>query len=286
MRTFSSLRASPYATKQVRKGHRKVWWHCALTRDRIHLMHMGEGSDSGRQGDSSFHRETRCVPQDLKKTSPGEIKARSICADRGPGFCWPTGIASEYEGALRKFGFRTWAGDDARGHPAGMPDVLLHARAAARVKAWMAKHPVGKPSNYDDMGEELNTWLNECAKFINATYNVKSVCLSFPHRVRLLKASKGERHNGVKRRAQLSQLLASFSLADQVMVTRDVLSNADLSKGLSLKHNLNGDGWRCATIWKICRSASRGPPTMRCAGVLGEGVRNGRIVVLQYAAPL
>ena len=117
-----------------------------------------------------------------------------VASDRGPGFYSPKGaICPEYSAALRRYGFRPWQGDDARSQPADMPDVLLHESVSAWVKDWLAKHPVKRSRCMDAMESELRGRLKECAAYINKHYQVKQVCLSFPDRVRKLKAAKGER---------------------------------------------------------------------------------------------
>ena len=189
-----NMRASPYANKQTRGGDRKVWWHLVLTRGQVHYEVMGAQWKQNGAGQAAFVDRLETY---LQERFGDEPKPRVACSDRGPGFYVPNGtIVSEYATALRKYGFRPFAGDDGRHQPADMPDVLLHERAAAWTKAWMQKHPVKKAENLDDMEAELRDRLRECEEYINRNHEMEKVCLSFPDRVAVLKKAKGERLRG------------------------------------------------------------------------------------------
>ena len=62
---------------------------------------------------------------------------RVIFSDRGPGFfVSSTGhIVKAYRKALKKYGFRTYQGEDASGQPADLADVFPHETAARRSGA-------------------------------------------------------------------------------------------------------------------------------------------------------
>ncbi len=77
-----------------------------------------------------------------------------------------------------------------------MPDVLLHERAAAWTKDWMAKHPVRKLDSLDTMECQLRQRLRECEAHINAKRKVANLCFSYPDRVTALRQARGERLRG------------------------------------------------------------------------------------------
>ena len=120
---------------------------------------------------------------------------RILCSDRGPGFYQTsTGhIVEAYRQATVKHGFRTFAGNDASGQPADMPDFWPHETAVSWLRALMKKKPLQKGRGLDHMQTDLAQKLGECVKHINAKYEVGDLCSSFPRRVDELIASKGER---------------------------------------------------------------------------------------------
>ena len=189
-----NMRASPYANKQARRGDRKVWWHLVLTRGRVHYEVMGAGWKQDGAGQAAFVDRLEAY---LTKRFGSEPKPRVAYTDRGPGFYAPIGaIVPAYAAALRKHGFRPYAGEDGRHQPADMPDVLLHERAAAWTKDWMAKHPVRKLDSLDTMESELRQRLRECEAHINAKHKVANLCFSYPDRVTALRQARGERLRG------------------------------------------------------------------------------------------
>ena len=188
------MRASPYANKQARGGDRKVWWHLVLTRGLVHYEVMGAEWTQDGAGQAAFVDRLATFLQRRFGSAP---KPRVACTDRGPGFYAPNGaILPAYAAALKRHGFRPFAGADASHQPADLPDVLLHERAAAWAKAWMQKRPVRKSQSLDSMEAELREKVRECATYINANHKVARVCYSFPDRVAKLKRARGERLRG------------------------------------------------------------------------------------------
>ena len=189
-----NLRASPYANKQTRSGDRKVWWHLVLTRGNVHIEVMGSEWTQDGAGQAAFVERLNTYLSQRFRDRP---KPRVACTDRGPGFYSPHGpIVPQYEAALRRHGFRPFAGSNASHQPADIPDVLLHERAAAWAKRWLEMHPVKKADSLDRMEAELREKLQECARHINTNHKVASLCLSFPDRISKLKGAKGERLRG------------------------------------------------------------------------------------------
>ena len=101
-------------------------------------------------------------------------------------------ITGEYYEALKKNGFRAYAGTDASKQPPDMPDVFPHETAVAWTRNYLKKHPISK-GNLDTMQAELRQKLAECARFINKHYEVADLHKSFPKRLKELVRRKGGR---------------------------------------------------------------------------------------------
>ena len=187
-----NLRSSPYAEKQARHGDRKVWWHLVLTRGVVHFEVMGAGWRQTGRGQADFiDRLDARLPELLGEGTP---LPRVVVSDRGPGFYNSNGsIVAEYRAALRRHGFHAYAGDDARGQPADVPDALLHERAAAWVKTYMRRRPIPKTGSLDSKEAVLRERLRECAAHINARHDVVGLCHAFPKRLKELRRAKGAR---------------------------------------------------------------------------------------------
>lgn len=190
-----NLRASPYAGKQARGGDRKVWWHIVVARGIVHYELMGSEWEQNGEGQAAFiDGLARSLPG---LVDDGDTLPRVVFSDRGPGFYAPIGyINHEYADALRRHGFRPYAGDDAREQPPDVPDCLPHERAAAWTKEWMSKHPIPRAGGLDKMEAMVKVRLRQCAAHINENHDVDALCRRFPKTMRELKKAKGERLRG------------------------------------------------------------------------------------------
>ena len=120
----------------------------------------------------------------------GAPKPRTIFSDRGPGFFhrrWGT-IIGNYENALKENGFRCWTGPNSlrgpRAQPRDIADVLLHETANGWLKSLEAKCRPAIP--WQEPPEELARRLQGCVDHINATYDVRGLCMEFPGRLEAL----------------------------------------------------------------------------------------------------
>ena len=132
------------------------------------------------------------------KSMVGKNKAlpRIVFTDRGPGFYQgSTGhIVKKYQDALKRHGFRPYAGADASAQPADIPDCLPHETAVAWARNFMKKRPMSKQGGVEKMAKRLPYLLDSAADHINKNYDVKGLCSgTFMARLRELKDGKGER---------------------------------------------------------------------------------------------
>ena len=187
------MRASPYATKQCRFGDKRLWWFVVLARGKVRFVVMDDNWQQNGDGIAAFIAK---LPDTLRTMlGRGATLPRVICSDRGPGFYQSsTGhIVGAYFNAAKQHGFRPYAGIDASGQPADIPDVLPHETAVAWARTYFKKHPVAKGAGVADMERQFRAILEQCAQHINAEYDVGGLCKAFPTRLRELIAAEGER---------------------------------------------------------------------------------------------
>ena len=106
---------------------------------------------------------------------------RVVFTDRGPGFFQgSTGhVVKAYADALKKHGFRPYAGSDASKQPGDVPDCLPHETAVAWARTYMKKYPLSKAGGLDDMENQLAQLLQDAATHINAQDPVSGPLQSF-----------------------------------------------------------------------------------------------------------
>lgn len=189
-----NLRSSPYGGKQCQFGDRKVWWFIVLSRGHVHIEVMGPEWKQTGCGMSEFVAR---LPDVLPKmVGRSEALPRVICSDRGPGFYQSsTGhITNEYCAALKRHGFRAFAGEDASSQPPDVPDVLVHETAVAWIRVYLKKHSFSKRGSLDDQEQKLRGILAECVQHINSNHDVDGLCRAFPGRLeKLVNVTKGDR---------------------------------------------------------------------------------------------
>ena len=189
-----NLRSSGHGGKQAQFGDRKLWWFVVLTRGKVHIEVMGH---EWRQTGAGMAAFVERLPAVLKKmVGPDAALPRILFSDRGPGFYQgSTGhITQHYEAALRRNGFRPFAGHDASSQPPDVPDVLLHETVAAWIRNYLRVHPFSRSGSLDVQEAKLRVVLKECCQHINAQYDVDGLCHGFPERLRkLVDETKGDR---------------------------------------------------------------------------------------------
>ena len=116
-----------------------------------------------------------------------------VFADRGQGFFkFKSGrITPEYNSALQEHGLRAFIGQDAARQPGDLQELMLHETAMAWVNN---RVKVTRPAEtWKDTEAEFGERLRSVAEFINATYDVESLCRGLPHRIAKLRNAQGYR---------------------------------------------------------------------------------------------
>jgi len=188
-----NLKAAPYATKQKQWGDQKAWWFIVLTRGKVSLVVMEQGWEQTGQGMADFVGK---LPAVLNKMFGGQVKKpRVVFSDRGPGFYTSsTGrIVNAYKEALDEYGFRAFAGDEAKWQPADLADMLMHETVAAWVRRYFRVHPHTKNAGLDTNYKSFLEGMQNCEKYINEHYEVSQLCGSMPGRLQKLIEAKGDR---------------------------------------------------------------------------------------------
>ena len=98
-----------------------------------------------------------------------------------------------YSEALRREGFRPFAGESAAGQPADCPDVLLHETAAGWLRKLFKKHPFRRAAGVDRNVERVKSLMAQCVDHINREHDVHDLCSAWPRRLVELVAAEGER---------------------------------------------------------------------------------------------
>ena len=121
--------------KQKAKGDTKVWWGIVVSRDKVKWHFLNEAWEPTAHYVALLVNE---LPGILNKMfGKDTAKPRVLFTDRGPGlFVGSTGIITDaYKEAVRKNGFRTFAGDDASWQPGDLSELFMHETVAA----WAAR---------------------------------------------------------------------------------------------------------------------------------------------------
>ena len=121
-----NLRASPYATKQCHSGDRRSWWFVVVARGVVKFVQMPEQFSQTGDGMAMLVAQLTNVLKDM--IGYDTPLPRVVFTDRGPGFFQgSTGhVVKAYADALKKHGFRPYAGSDASKQPGDVPDCLPH----------------------------------------------------------------------------------------------------------------------------------------------------------------
>ena len=103
-----------------------------------------------------------------------------VFADRGQGFFkFKSGrITPEYNSALHKHCPRAFMGQDASRQPGDLKELMLHETAMAWV---INRLKVTRPAKaWEETEAEFGERLRSVAEYINATYDVQSLCKGIP----------------------------------------------------------------------------------------------------------
>ena len=188
-----NLRASPYATKQSRKGDTRAWWFIVLARGKVGVVFMPKGWRQTGAGIAQFVDQLEDKLREM--LGPDARLPRTICSDRGPGF-YQNGsgyIVEAYRKAAHSAGFHTFAGNDASSQPPDMADFWPHETAVGWLRAYMKKQPLTKGVGLVQMEKDFQNTMKEAVRHVNTNHNVDGLCRDFPTRVSELIAAKGGR---------------------------------------------------------------------------------------------
>ena len=188
------LRASPYATKQCQWGDERVWWFVVLFRGFVRFVVMPDSFTQTGAGVAMFvDGLEKVLKKSLGNTTP---LPRIVFTDRGPGlYQGSTGhIVKKYNDALKRNGFRPYAGCDASNQPSDIADCLPHETAVAWARNYLKKRPLDKKRGLEDMREQLVDVLADAENHVNSNYNVEKLCKGTSNeRMRKLRKKEGDR---------------------------------------------------------------------------------------------
>ena len=194
-----NLGGSSTAEKQCGFGDTRVFFFVALTRGVFGLkVFSTPGQFPGETPDGARILVNHLEPLLNKMLGTDAKKPRTLFSDRGPGFYhrkWGT-ITGDYEAACRTCGFKPWAGTNAkkgdRAQPPDIGDVLLHETTVSWLRSEEAKSRPREP--WKETPVQLEKRLQQAARKINKSYDVRGLCMEFPQRLEsLIKKTKSDR---------------------------------------------------------------------------------------------
>ena len=160
----------------------RVFWMPILARGKLHLELLGSGFPGDRkEGMPVFVQKIRKAINARFRQQQPDI----VFVDRGGGFYDGTGrITTEFETALAANHFKVFHGTDASIQPGQSGDLWLHETAVAwtrnRLKRTLPKDP------WQETEEAFGKRLKLAQDYVNKNYDVASLCLQMPHRMRAL----------------------------------------------------------------------------------------------------
>ena len=95
--------------------------------------------------------------------------------------------------ALKKHGFRAFAGEDAKWQPPDLAEVFMHETVAAWVNAYFRKFPAKKTGKLEQNRRSTLDGLKKCERYINKHFNVSQLCRDMPKRVDMVVRAGGDR---------------------------------------------------------------------------------------------
>ena len=168
----------------------RVYWMPILARGKLHLELLGSAFPGDhKSGMCHFVQKLRTAITKRFPNTPPDI----VFVDRGGGFYDGTGAATaEFKWALRNNQLKAFHGDDASVQPGRSGDLWPHETAVSwtrqRMKRTLPKEPWNESE--EDFGKRLKLAQN----YVNANYDVDSLCLEMPERMRsLVHDTKGDK---------------------------------------------------------------------------------------------
>ena len=185
-----NLKGKESALQQNSTDTLKVWWIPVLARGKLHLDVLphdfpGECPEAAE----AFVDKVAAI---VNVRFPNEAKPRVVMSDRGGAFYHGNGrVTPEYSAALRKHGFRAFAGDDASIQPGTLQELMLHETAVSWTRHRLALTLPTKP--WLETREEFAKRVHSVCRSINAECRVGRLCSAFPKRIDMLIAREGDR---------------------------------------------------------------------------------------------
>ena len=186
------LLGSKHGGKQLNSGDKRVWWFVVLTRGVVRLKVMDGKWEQTGAGMAEFVSGLNDLLVDM--LGADAAKPRVCFTDRGPGFYNSLNgeIVQKYHGALKKHGFRPFAGVEGDWQPADLADFFPHETIVAWVREWFRKRPFKVVEDVEVNHRLFLDRLRECEAYVN-TRNTEGVCRGVVKRLRELRAGKGAR---------------------------------------------------------------------------------------------
>ncbi len=188
LQASQNLGGSSTADKQCSYGDTRVFFFVALTRGVFGVKVFTKDGEFPGETPQGARLLVNNLPGLLRKMLGPQAKMpRTIFSDRGPGFYhrkWGT-ITGDYESACRSENFKPWAGSNSKAGPRAQPpdigDVLLHETAIAWLRRQEEKSRPTAP--WQETTKELERRLQKAVKHINATHDVRGLCMEFNQRL-------------------------------------------------------------------------------------------------------
>ena len=170
-----------------------MWWFIVLFRGDLHIEIMPDEWEQTSEGMAIFVSKLEGILR--SRLGASAILPRVIASDRGPGFyvCNTASITHGYSDALDAHGFRAFAGEDASGQPADIPDVLVHETVAGWIRTYFKKHPCKRSLDLASNELAMKAMMRACVRHIRAEYDLKSLCGGFRKRLQEVVDAEGDR---------------------------------------------------------------------------------------------
>ena len=186
-----NLRMPKHVLKLSSSDTVKVWWVPVLTRGKLHIEPLPDNFP-GETEEGAAVMVTR-VRAALNIRFQGGTAPKILFTDRGNGFYVSgTGrITPGYDAALKTHNLRAYFGNDASIQPGQLQEVMLHETAVSWMRLRLARTVPSR--SWEESVEAYRSRLKDCAAYINANYNIDSLCRELPDRVAELHKREGGR---------------------------------------------------------------------------------------------
>ena len=186
-----NLRMPKHVLKLSSSDTVRVWWVPVLTRGKLHIEPLPDNFP-GETEEGAAVMVTR-VRAALNIRFQGGTAPKILFTDRGNGFYVSgTGrITPGYDAALKAHNLRAYFRDDASIQPGQLQEVMLHETAVSWMRLRLARTVPRR--SWEETVEAYRSRLKDCAAYINANYNIDSLCRELPDRVAELRKREGGR---------------------------------------------------------------------------------------------